>query len=214
MSENDEVVAVDDLDALEFAGADFIGVEPADAARKLGAVNVADAHDIAPGEVAAAPGHAGRQEALALVAQGVARAVVHPQGAFGVMKKSDAPLAALETGGTRDKKSPFVLAAEDVGEDALFLPEAISIGMPVRAAIPAARSLASMPPTAVALAVPPASFWMSASIFPTTGIVLGFFLPKFFTRPSTVVRMTSRSAGSRQATSAASQSLSPNFSSV
>ena len=78
MSEDDEVVAEDDLDALEFSGADFGGVEPADAARKLGADEVADAYDIAPGKVAVAPGHAGRQEALARVAQRVARAVIHP----------------------------------------------------------------------------------------------------------------------------------------
>ena len=68
MAEDDEGVAVDDLDALEFSGADLIGIEAADAARKLGAIEVADAHDIAPSKVAVAPGHAGRQEAFALVA--------------------------------------------------------------------------------------------------------------------------------------------------
>ena len=42
---------MDDLDALEFSGADFVGVEPADATRKLGAIEVADAHDIALGNL-------------------------------------------------------------------------------------------------------------------------------------------------------------------
>ena len=78
MAEDDEGIAVDELDALEFSGADLIGTEAADAARKLGAVNIADAHDIAFRKVAVALGHAGRQKTLALVAERVARAVVHP----------------------------------------------------------------------------------------------------------------------------------------
>jgi hypothetical protein len=32
MSENDEVISVDNLDALKFSGADLIGIEAADAA--------------------------------------------------------------------------------------------------------------------------------------------------------------------------------------
>ena len=47
-----------------------------------------------------------------------------------------------------------------------------------------------------------------------TGMVRGFALPKFSSTPSTVVRMTSKSAGSSEATSAESLSLSPNFNSV
>ena len=47
-----------------------------------------------------------------------------------------------------------------------------------------------------------------------TGIVRGLALPKFSSTPSTVVRMSSKSAGSSEATSAESLSLSPNFSSV
>ena len=108
ISEDDEVIAVDDLDALEFSGADFVGVEPADATRKLGAIEVADAHDIAFRKVAVAPGHAGRQKTLALVAQCVTRAVIHPKRALGVMKKGDAPLVALEAAGARGEKSALI----------------------------------------------------------------------------------------------------------
>ena len=45
-------------------------------------------------------------------------------------------------------------------------------------------------------------------------MVLGLALPKFSMKPSTVVKITSASAGSRQATSAESWSLSPNLISV
>ena len=37
-----------------------------------------------------------------------------------MMEKGDASLAALKAAGTRDKKSPLVLADEDVGEGAFF----------------------------------------------------------------------------------------------
>ena len=47
-----------------------------------------------------------------------------------------------------------------------------------------------------------------------SGIVFGFALPKFSMTPSTVVRITSKSAGSSAATSAESLSLSPNLISV
>ena len=46
------------------------------------------------------------------------------------------------------------------------------------------------------------------------GMVFGFALPKFSMTPSTVVRMTSKSAGNSDATSAENLSLSPNFNSV
>ena len=45
-------------------------------------------------------------------------------------------------------------------------------------------------------------------------MVLGLAFPKFSMTPSTVVSITSKSAGNRQATRAESRSLSPNFSSV
>ena len=61
MSQDHEVIAVDNLDALECAGADLVGIKPADASRELGAIQVADAHNVAFGEIAVALGHAGRQ---------------------------------------------------------------------------------------------------------------------------------------------------------
>jgi hypothetical protein len=87
-------------------------------------------------------------------------------------------------------------------------------GMPARMTILAACSLEAMPPTAVALSVPRACFSMAASRCSTTLMVLGLALPKFSMKPSTVVKITSASAGSRQATRAESWSLSPNFNSV
>ena len=47
-----------------------------------------------------------------------------------------------------------------------------------------------------------------------TEIVFGLALPKFSMTPSTVVKMTSKSAGSNDATSADKVSLSPNLISV
>ena len=96
MSENDKVISVNNLNALKFSGADLIGIEAADATRKLGAINIADAHNITFRIVAGALGHAGRQKALAFVAQGVTRAVIDPKRSLGVVKKGDAPLVALE----------------------------------------------------------------------------------------------------------------------
>src|SRR6266852_2493154 len=60
-----------------------------------------------------------------------------------------------------------------------------------------------MPPTAVALCVPRASCSTVWSICSMVGIVFGFALPKFSITPSTVVKITSKSAGRRDATSAA-----------
>ena len=75
MSENDEVISVNNLDALKFSGSNLIGIEAADATRKLCAINIADAHKMAFRKVGVALGHAGRQKAFALVTQGVTRAV-------------------------------------------------------------------------------------------------------------------------------------------
>ena len=68
--------------------------------------------------------------------------------------------------------------------------------------------------TAVALVVPPAMFSMPASICSTTESVRASAFPKFSITPSTVVRITSKSAGNSDATSAESLSLSPNLISV
>src|SRR5205814_4184148 len=78
----------------------------------------------------------------------------------------------------------------------------------------AAWILEAIPPTAVALSVPPASFSIRSSTCATVESVVGLAFPKFSITPSTVVRTTSKSAGNRQATSAESWSLSPNFNSV
>ena len=67
---------------------------------------------------------------------------------------------------------------------------------------------------AVALVVPPDIFSIPPSMRSMTESRRASSVPKFSTTPSTVVRMTSRSAGSSAATSAESLSLSPNFSSV
>src|SRR5262245_18638535 len=49
-SEYHEVVAVDDFGSGQFAGAQFLRAEAGDAARELGAVQIAHAHDVAGGE--------------------------------------------------------------------------------------------------------------------------------------------------------------------
>ena len=87
-------------------------------------------------------------------------------------------------------------------------------GMPERTTIFAAWIFDAMPPTAVSLSVPRAIFSSAESIFSMTEMVLGLALPKFSMTPSTVVRITSKSAGRSDATSADSLSLSPNFNSV
>ncbi len=87
-------------------------------------------------------------------------------------------------------------------------------GMPERTTILAASIFDFMPPTAVSLFVPRAIFSSAASIFSMTEMVLGLALPKFSMTPSTVVRMTSKSAGNSDATSADNLSLSPNLISV
>ena len=111
---------MDDLNALECAGADFFSVKSADAAREFGAVQVADAYNVAFSEIAVATGHTGRQEAFTLFAQRVHRSLVHPERALGMMEKGNATFVALETAWARGEKGSLVIPTDNVGEDAFL----------------------------------------------------------------------------------------------
>ena len=57
-SKNYQIIPVHEFHAREFLGADFLAVEPHDAARKFRSVQIADAHHVVRRKVAFAARHA------------------------------------------------------------------------------------------------------------------------------------------------------------
>ncbi|MDB6122291.1 MAG: hypothetical protein JWQ71_1284 [Pedosphaera sp.] len=105
----------------ELAGLDGVGTVIANAAGEFGSIQIADAQDFAGDELAFATGDAGRQQALAVFAQGFFRAVIHEQGALGMMKEGDPTFAALESGRLRNEEGAFFFTGENVGEHIIFM---------------------------------------------------------------------------------------------
>src|SRR5215813_11276443 len=95
VSKYHQIIAVHDFDAFEFTRLDLAGAEAGNAARKLGTVQVTNAHDLARIKFAFTSGNARRQQALAVFPQGFPGAGVDEQRAFGMMEKGDPTLASL-----------------------------------------------------------------------------------------------------------------------
>jgi len=72
-----------DFDARQFPAAHFGGAELRNAAREFRSVQIANPYHVAGGKFTFAARHPRRQEALALLAQGQLRAVIHEQRALG-----------------------------------------------------------------------------------------------------------------------------------
>ena len=103
--------------------------------------------------------HTRWQQALALLAQGQLRAVIHEQCALGMMEKRNPAFAALQLRWRCATNSvPSSSPARIFASTFFFLPDAMTSGMPERTAILAACIFDAMPPTAVSLSVPRAIF--------------------------------------------------------
>src|SRR5207244_6335837 len=92
-SENHKIITMHNFNSLQLAGADLRGLEGADSARELSAVQVADPDDLPGLKLAFAAGDARRQEALAALAQRFLCAAIHEQRAFGMMEECDPALS-------------------------------------------------------------------------------------------------------------------------
>ena len=119
-SENHQIIPVNDHGAGECALADGFGPKSALATGKLGPVTIANADDLAGGELACTSQNPGQQQALARVAQGLPGAVIHHKRPARMMKKSDPPFPSLQTVGLRHKQGPLALASNDPGQDLGF----------------------------------------------------------------------------------------------
>lgn len=114
LSQNHEVIPVNDFLARKLAAGDLDRMKACDATGELGAVLVADADDLVLREVAFATRDAGREQAAAILSQSLLRAVVHEERALGMMEKGDPALAAGHLVRLRDEESAFFSAAENV----------------------------------------------------------------------------------------------------
>src|SRR5207249_6905793 len=119
-SENHKIITMHNFNSLQLAGADLRGLEGADSARELSAVQVADPDDLPGLKLAFAAGDARRQEALAALAQRFLCAAIHEQRAFGMMEECDPTLSPPQSCWLRHKQCAFVLAAEHAGQHGLF----------------------------------------------------------------------------------------------
>src|SRR5665213_4413631 len=97
------------------------GIEITNPARKLGAVEVADAHHVARRKVSLATRNTRRQEALAVFAKGLLGTVINEQRSLGVMEKSDPSFASRQKDWLRDKHRSLVLPLQNVCQHRLFL---------------------------------------------------------------------------------------------
>ena len=76
-SQDHQVIPMHHLDPLELPGLDLGGAKAGDAARKFGAVLIANPHHFPGREITVAPRDAGRQQTLASFAQCLPGASIH-----------------------------------------------------------------------------------------------------------------------------------------
>src|SRR2546423_2735788 len=119
--QNDEIVPVHDLDALEISGSDIARSKGRDATRKLGSVEITDPNDFAGGKISFATHDARGQQTPPTLAQGFLSSRIHEERAFGMMKKGNPALAALEPSRLVHKHSGFRLAGKDSRPNILHL---------------------------------------------------------------------------------------------
>lgn len=111
------------LDACKLSFTDFTRAELCDATREFGSVQITNPHNIARCELAFATRNARRQQTFSRVTQRFARAVIHEQRAFRMMKERDPAFASLKLVRLRSEDGSLVLTAGDFRENVfLFCP--------------------------------------------------------------------------------------------
>ena len=77
-------------------------------------------HDIPGAKISFAARDTGRQEAFASFAQGLLCSLINKERAFGMMKESNPPFAALEPSGLGNENRPFLRPLQDASENGLL----------------------------------------------------------------------------------------------
>ena len=178
-SKHNKVVPMHHLDPFELAHFDFLGAEPGHAAGEFGAVQIANPHHITRIEFAFTTGDPGREQAFALSRNAFFAPSSTNSAPLGWWKKAIHRLRPCSSSGLRHEQGSFLFTGQYPRQHFFFLPEAITSGMPERTVIFAASTFEAIPPTAVGLSVPPASFSTTLSICSIIGIVFGSAFPKF-----------------------------------